>query len=411
MKMLESFGFSADPALLEKYIDLVLSDMEKGLTSPSGKKQGQEMIKTHKSIIETIPENADVIVIDAGGTNFRTCLVHFTSDGTPVVLEMRKTHMIATEKELSKEKFFSVIADQIDYLKNKAASIAFCFSYAMEILENGDGKIISLSKEIKAPEVIGSKIGENLYKELTKRNWNENIKIVLLNDTVSALNACVMAAHKKNLRIDADSTFTAFILGTGMNAAYIESECSECKEQIVVCESGKCNTLPRSVFDEDYDSHTENPGEFTAEKMCAGAYLPGLILSILKNPEIAEQLSEDENMIFSMMNKKNFSMREVDSYMNDLRNSENKSWKIIDEVLNRSALFSAAIVAACIFRANKKHAFILCNGTTFFKSYKIRERFEKYLSSALNKRGITYTCVQLENDITVGTALAGVQVN
>lgn len=409
MKLLESFGFSADPDLLESYINSVSSDMEKGLKAELNEaKSGQEMIRTHKSVSNLIPKNKDIIVMDAGGTNFRSCLVHYTSDGNPLILDLRKSHMIATEKELSKEKFFSAIADQIEYLKNKSASIAFCFSYAMEILENGDGKILSLSKEIKAPQVIGCKIGECLYNELLKRGWNKDTKIVLLNDTVAALNACVLAAGKNKRIPENDSTFLAFILGTGMNAAYIEPPSAQKKEEIIVCESGKCNTLPRSTFDKDFDLQTENPGSFLAEKMCAGAYLPGLILAVLKHPDISKQLSEDEIMIFSMMNKKNFSMREVDSYMNDLRNCENISWKIIDEVLKRSALFSAAISAACIFRSGKKHAYVLCNGTTFFKSYKVKERYEKYLTQALQKKGISFNCVSLENDITVGTSLAGV---
>jgi hexokinase len=409
MKILESFGFNAEPALLDSYIDLVLNDMEQGLSlKPDEKKSGQEMIRTHKTINETNPQNRDIIVMDAGGTNFRSCLVHYTADKNPVVMEMRKTHMFATEKEFSKEQFFSSIASQIEYLKNKSTSIAFCFSYAMESLENGDAKIISLSKEIKAPEVIGSKIGESLYNELIKHNWDKNTKIFILNDTVAALNACVIAAHKNKAAIKPDSTYAAFILGTGMNAAYIEPGTNNNAEEIIVCESGKCSTLPRSVFDQEFDLQTENPHSFVAEKMCAGGYLPGLILYILKHPEIQKLLSDDENMIFSMMNKKNFSMREVDSYMNDLRNCDNLSWKIIDAVLNRSALFAAAITAACIFRANKKHAYLLCNGTTFFKSYKIKERYEAYLSQVLQKKGITYSCVQLENDITIGTSLAGI---
>ena len=164
MKLLESFGFSADPDLLESYINSVSSDMEKGLKAELNEaKSGQEMIRTHKSVSNLIPKNKDIIVMDAGGTNFRSCLVHYTSDGNPLILDLRKSHMIATEKELSKEKFFSAIADQIEYLKNKSASIAFCFSYAMEILENGDGKILWLVNYQKSSLVASMKDKGDMY--------------------------------------------------------------------------------------------------------------------------------------------------------------------------------------------------------------------------------------------------------
>ena len=80
-----------------------------------------------------------------------------------------------------------------------------------------------------------------------------------------------------------------------MNAAYIESnpikKIAGLKDskgnpppasQIVVCESGKFNKLPRSEFDIEFDKNANTPGLYVMEKMCSGAYLGPVSLIALK---------------------------------------------------------------------------------------------------------------------------------
>ena len=50
---------------------------------------------------------------------------------------------------------------------------------------------------------------------------------------------------------------------------------------------------------------------------------------------------------------------------------------------------------------------ILCNGTTFYKTHKLHARIESYLEDCLTRKlGIHYEILTLENDITLGTAIA-----
>ena len=58
----------------------VLDDMRKGLKS-GGKDSDQDMIKTYCNPPETSAKGKSVIVIDAGGTNFHSCLVSFDQNG------------------------------------------------------------------------------------------------------------------------------------------------------------------------------------------------------------------------------------------------------------------------------------------------------------------------------------------
>ena len=65
----------------------------------------QDMIPTWDLPPAESPKNESVIVIDAGGTNFRSCLVTFDAEGNPEISELEKTSMPGIERELSKKEF------------------------------------------------------------------------------------------------------------------------------------------------------------------------------------------------------------------------------------------------------------------------------------------------------------------
>ena len=89
--------------------------------------------------------------------------------------------------------------------------IGFCFSYPMTITEDGDGILINFSKEIKAPEVVGCHIGQELKKALAAHGWKNKLTVSLLNDTVAALLAGA-AVPCEGMKF---SSYIGFILGTG----------------------------------------------------------------------------------------------------------------------------------------------------------------------------------------------------
>lgn len=416
---LEENNFRCDESEIESYVKLLMEDMEDGLAKGEDEqKNGQEMARTHRMPPKCNPKNESVIVIDAGGTNFRSCLVTFDENGFANIQNIVKTKMPGVEKELSKAEFFNEIANNIEYLKNSANKIAFCFSYCMRNLPNGDGELVSFAKEVKAPEVVGCQIGKSLTDILESRGWNKIEKVVLLNDTVAALNVAALFDFENKY-----SSYIGFILGTGMNVAYVE------KEQVVVCESGKCPALPMSTIDMEFQKLTSNPDMYKLEKMCSGGYLPGLILTALKKSAEKKSIEEEYAEKFLKMEYKDFSMKDVDDFLFDAEkkygkcfscnkksDSDGKTAKIVDAFINRSAMYCASVVGGAILRAygltieskpmekNEKPVAVLCNGTTFYKAYYLRERFEKYLSIILNKKNISFDILQIEDDITLGTA-------
>jgi hexokinase len=88
-------------------------------------------------------------------------------------------------------------------------------------------------------------------------------------------------------------------------------------------------------------------------------------------------------------------------------------YQLLDAVAERSARCSAAILTACAIQtgAGKNAAnpiCILCNGTTFYKTWMVNNRVHAYLDEILtNKLGIYWEIVSAENDITLGTAISG----
>lgn len=400
----------------------LLSDMRAGLKNPAD--AYEDMIPTWMLPPAESPKNAKVIVIDAGGTNFRSCLVSFDGAGVPSISDFKKTTMPGVERELTKSEFFAAIADNIDYLKNKADRIGFCFSYSMTITKDGDGIPNAFSKEIKASEVVGCPVGATLCAELERRGWNKMQHIALLNDTVAALLAGAAGVAEGV----AYASYIGFILGTGMNGAYIQPEAQfgdkSIARQIIVCESGKTGGFARSDFDEALDAKSQHVGDYQLEKCCSGAYLGPLALEMLQTAAReglfsaecskallslpALTLIEASEFLYAPFTPANAIVRSLQPETNDRA----VAYELIDAMVDRAALYAASILSACVVQSGagrdaSKPVCLLCNGSTFYKTHKMRSRVEGYLETLLwRDRGLSYEIVSKDDDITLGTAIA-----
>ncbi|MEE1165851.1 MAG: hexokinase [Treponema sp.] len=399
----------------------ILDDMNRGL---NGQKSDEDMIPTFSLPPEKNAAGKSVIVIDAGGTNFRSCLVTFDSEGKASISHMEKTKMPGVEKELSKKEFFDQFAKNLAHLKDKSDSIGFCFSYPMTITEDGDGVLINFSKEVKAPEVVGCAIGKELKAALASHGWKEINRITLLNDTVAAL-----LAGKACAKDNPYSSFIGFILGTGMNAAYIQPAFGKSFEkQIVVCESGKTKAVVMSDFDKAYDAKSQKPGTAFIEKQCAGGYLGPVGLEMIRmacedglfSEKVRKALSGLETLSNIEINEFLHAPYDVNGNLSKLCASNNATeedyeclFQLFDALEERSARSAAAILVACVIQSGEgkscvKPVSILCNGSTFWKTHMIFQRVNSYLEECLTiQRGLYWKIVSVEDDITLGTAIGG----
>ena len=391
-------------------VDALRADMDARLGGGAG---WQDMTCTWRLPPAVPPKNHSVIVIDAGGTNFRSCLVTFGADGTPVIAEFKRGVMPGVERELSRQEFFAAIADNIAYLKDRADCIGFCFSYSMLITKDGDGIPRSFSKEVKAREVVGVPVGAALRETLEARGWKRGLRVSLLNDTVAALLAGAAGSGRY-------SSYIGFILGTGMNGAYIQPAWGDEGRQIVVCENGKFGAFSRSDFDHVLDAKSLHPGEYLLEKCCSGGYLGPLGLEILHAAAADGLVSADCAAALTQI--PSLSLVVLDEFLRAPERAQNVIaaccanaddravlHELLDALIERCAGYAASILAACLAQGGAgadEPVCILCNGTTFYKTHRLRERIAAYLARYAG--GIRYELVQKDDDITLGTAIAGV---
>ena len=69
---------------------------------------------------------------------------------------------------------------------------------------------------------------------------------------------------------------------------------------------------------------------------------------------------------------------------------------------------TAAVIQSGEGDRPSKPVCILCNGTTFYKTYMIRTRVLGLLDELLTRlRSLYWEVIERDNDITLGTAIAG----
>ncbi len=426
-------NFNPSP-VIEEMTDILLEDMKNGLQKNYLESSSMDMIPIWKTVSTECPKNKSVITIDAGGTNFRAALIKFSDTGNAEIVSFLKKPMPALDREMTNREFFDKLAEYLEALKNKAESISFCFSFAIKIFPDGSGEAIKLSKEIKLPELAGCKINEELFKALKLRGWTKIKRVVMVNDTASVLQAGILSDKKiqsggENLKPENLSGFVGFVLGTGLNSAYIEyGEIEKIKDspyyirpQIIVCESGKCNKVPQSSFDKELSRNSKLPNEYFLERMCSGRYLGELCSIILRT-------AAKENLFSPQTNKKlialtDFSTEKISDFLKEKDESFSFALQIKSEpqdlekiriicnaVFTRSAIMSAAILASACIKMDKGKArenpiCISADGSVFLKGFSIEENIEKVLKEFLtDKKGIHFIIRKIENPVTLGSS-------
>jgi hexokinase len=408
-----------------KLCDVFIEEMHSGL---AGEDSSLAMIPTYIEVGRNIPADERVIVLDAGGTNFRVAAVHFDQSGKPVIENFIQKPMPGLDKEAGKEEFFATIVEYMAGVVDASKSIGFCFSYPTEILPSKDGRLIRFCKEVKAKEVEGELIGQNLIAAIKAAGHKGNKRIAILNDTVATLLAGMSASGGKKF-----ASYVGFILGTGSNCCYIESNrkitktsnLDPGKEQIVNVESGSFGKAPRGAIDLQLDESTLDPGKYTFEKMFSGGYLGSLCLKALQ--KASEQGLFSKPVIAELLRTVALQTKDVNSFLrypqgdNPLavscrgRTSQDRAvvWYVLDGLIERAARVVAAMLSSVVIETDKgtdpcEPVCITAEGTTFYELKSLKEKIEEYLRSFLqDKHGRYFEFVHVEDATLIGAAIAG----
>lgn len=427
---LKKTGIHPDSVVLSAGTEAFVGEMKDGL---NGAKSSLKMLCTYISPEGDIPVNEKVIVMDAGGTNFRVAVVHFDEKRDVVVEDFRLFPMPGTKGELSKEEFFESVANSLMPVIDKSDKIGFCFSYPTEILPNKDGRLIHFNKEVRVRDMEGQEIGSELLRTLKAKGVQGEKHIVLLNDTVATLLGGKAAFPNRKF-----DSYIGFILGTGTNTCYVEdnaqiSQAPSLKDiagsTLINIESGGYNGAPRGVLDDELDAKTTDPGRQAFEKMISGAYQGPLLQTIL-DKAVAEGLFSTSfaasyktlNAIVSKdIDDFCFYPYSVENVLGGCVNANDASadadrdilYALIDAMFERAAKLVAINLAAVIEKSGKGRNPLLpvcvaAEGTTFYKSKLFKVKLDYYVRSFLNdEKGLYCEFVKTDNCTLIGTAIAG----
>lgn len=419
---LKKHGFDLSSLDLEALLASFASEMDAGL---NGVASSLAMIPSFLTTEGKIPVGRSVAVIDAGGTNLRVCTVSFDAAGRPEISNFSKYAMPGVEKEVSKDEFFSLLAEYAAPVLKYADDIGFCFSYACEITPDCDGRLLHWSKQIKAPEVVGCLVGSELRAKLEPMGFKG--KITVLNDTVATLLAGVSAGIARQY-----SAYVGVILGTGTNTATVVpndtiGKCSSLPDgsMIINMETGDFDPVPMTEFDECLHSRTLDPGKFRFEKQISGGYLGDLGLAFLQMAAEDGLFSEGaKNGILAMKTLEN---KDFDNFCDDpsvsdnalsaldLTDDDRRTIQAIGEaVYTRAAILSAVNVAAGVIRSGggKDPLAPVCvniDGSTYYRTRtaEFKSRTEEVVRALLEPRGISYRAVNIPDSPVIGAAVAG----
>jgi hexokinase len=424
-RFLKDYGMYHEDIDMDACCDTFIQEMQTGL---AGKGGSLAMIPTYIEVGRDIPANKPATVLDAGGTNFRVASVHFGKSGKPIIENFVQKPMPGLNKEVTKEEFFETMVGYMAGVADLSNTIGFCFSYPTEILPSRDGRLIRFCKEVKAKQVEGELIGQNLVAAVDAAGYKGQKRVVILNDTVATLLAGMSAFKDRTL-----DSYIGFILGTGSNCCYIESnrnitkksDLVPGKEQIVNIESGSFARAPRGAIDVQLDKSTLNPGRYTFEKMFSGAYFGALCLKTLR--QAAKQGLFSTTTGAELLATEELHTKDVNSFLRHPRRGNPLTvscakgagrdyaavWYVIDALIERAAKLTAVLLSSVVLKTDKGRdpclpVCITAEGTTFYELKSLRQKTEFYLKEFLqDKYGRFIELVSVENATLIGAAIAG----
>lgn len=407
-EFLFSHGESADNVDVNASLNAFWTEMRLGLAG----KGGMPMIPTYLMDVDRsrIRKGSRRILIDAGGTNFRSALGYFDEDGNAVIEQLAKTRMPASDTFLTKEEFYAQTAQNVSRLLDKSNIIGYCFSYPVAMEQDIDGIVQPFTKEVKAPQVVGTKVGSETVAACKALDGRDR-RIVILNDTVATLLGGMASTREKF------SAYLGYIYGTGTNVCYIANTSEITKagnlpdgKMLVNTECGTFGGFERGDFDIAVISHTDFPDRQLFEKMASGKYLADIIYEAFCG-------ARDEGCFVGKTSLQRFDLRDVSEFMegNGLHgmfadaSDESFALQICKGLVRRAAKLGAIVNSAlAIVSCNDKTlpVAIVAEGTTFDKLPGYRSYFEEYLSQILGNRGIGYKILQGKELNLVGTLMA-----
>ena len=468
-QFLKKHGMYPDDIDLEQICVNFENEMIKGLSSYN-RESSLLMLPTFIKIGDAIPQNKPVIAIDAGGTNLRTAVLNFDKEINCEISDFKTYKMPGSSGVISKKEFFETIYGYLEPILDRSDKIGFCFSYAVTITPDRDGRVIELSKEVKVDGLVGEPVNENLLAVIRSRRESSRHKIVQLNDTVATLLGGKAAYPNRVFE-----SYIGLILGTGTNTCYIE-DCTNIKKlsdvdltaeqaaaygpgnsMLINIESGSFDKATFGDIDSALDKKMKDPGRYRFEKAMSGGYQGTLMAEILRTAAAEGLFSPAANAKFAALN--NLESRDLDTFLyypygdnvlaacagtggasalshanatsaaetqaNPIASADIKAcsagedalklYYLIDALFERAAMFTTASITAILRKTSRGRnpnmpVCVTADGSTFYRSKLFRAKLDHHIREFTNNRnGLYCEFIKAENGVLTGAAIAALQ--
>ncbi|PCG95336.1 Hexokinase [Penicillium occitanis (nom. inval.)] len=332
LRVAREFDLPSDQ--VQRGVDEFLSQMAEGLAK-NGTTLSQ--IPTYVTSVPNGTEKGLYLAVDLGGTNFRVCSINLKGDSTFDLTQNKvaipRDMMVAS----SYKQLFKFLATQIEafleehhnehfeatvrrrrltgttdqYRREEIFDLGFTFSFPVHQTSINRGTLIRWTKGFDIPDAVGKDVCLMLQDAINELHLPVRVA-ALVNDTVGTLMARSYTSPGNT------ETLLGAIFGTGTNGAYVEKldkvakldvkndrTIDHTKNQMVInTEWGSfdnhLSVLPNTIYDQQLDAESVNPGIQMFEKRVSGMFLGEIlrraILALTKDSE-AKLLQTDGNLI------------------------------------------------------------------------------------------------------------------
>ncbi|KAK4774926.1 hypothetical protein SAY86_009861 [Trapa natans] len=430
---------------LHNVADSMAVEMRVGLAS-----EGGSMLKMLISYVDNLPtgeEEGLFYALDLGGTNFRVLRVHLGGKGKGLIktefdeVSIPPHCMTSSSHELfdfiaaELARFVATEGENSHPFPGRQRELGFTFSFPVRQTSISSGTLIKWTKGFSIEDAVGEDVVGELNKAMERVGLHMRVT-ALVNDTIGTL------AGGRYYNPD---VVAAVILGTGMNAAYVERANAIPKWQGPLPRSGdmvinmewgnfRSSDLPLTEYDNDLDVASLNPGEQIFEKMISGMYLGEILRRVLlKIAEEAEffgdSVPEKLKIPFilrtphmsAMHHDTSSNLKDVASKLRDILEINNTSLtmrKVVVELCDTIATRGARLSAAGIYGILKKlgrdtrkdgeyqKSVIALDGGLFEHYEKFRQSMESTLKELLGEEASDSVVITHSNDGSgIGAAL------
>ncbi|XP_006661182.1 hexokinase-1-like [Oryza brachyantha] len=414
-------------------------EMEAGLAVEGGSR-----VKMIVSYVDSLPdggEEGSFYALDLGGTNFRVLRVRLAGKearvAERVAREVPIPPRLMSGGDATSERLFGFVASALaefvadeghDADGERQRELGFTFSFPVRQTSIASGTLIRWTKAFSVDDAVGEDVVAALQTAMSKHNLHMRMS-ALINDTVGTLAA--------GSYYD-DDVVAAVILGTGTNAAYVESADAIAKLEpsqlpkssnimVINTEWGGFDSpcLPTTEYDRALDKESLNPGEQTYEKLISGLYLGEIVRRVLLKissrcsllgdvgggTELRTRFVLTTPDVSSMHHDETPDLTVVAKTLADRLNIRGTSLEtrrmvveICDIVATRSARLAAAGIVGILRKigrggpGDERRSVVAVDGGLFEHYAKFRRRMESTLEEMLGEEAAARVVVKLASD-------------